>query len=392
MLQPHPHICLVGGGFGGLYTALRLGQFPWTSQLTPKITLIDQNDHFLFSPLLYEYVTGEMQSWEIAPSFVELLGDTPIQFQKAQVTGFDLAKQEIHLAGQSNLSYDFLVLSTGGQTPLDLAMGVKEYALPFRSLSDAHNLGEKLKSLEASSLNKIRVAIVGGGYSGVELACKLADRLGERGRIRLIERGKTILTSSNQFNRETAQKALDKRHIWVDTETVVESVTAETISLRFKEKLDILPVELVLWTVGTKVPDLITSLELEKTPHTHKLKVNQFLQVENKQNIFALGDIVSTPEAVPSNAQVALQQADYCAWNVWATLTDKPLLPFRYLPLGEMLTLGIDEATLSGLGVNLEGTLGHLTRRLVYLYRLPTLKHQMTVGLHWLTKPLLEQF
>ena len=57
-----------------------------------------------------------------------------------------------------------------------------------------------------------------------------------------------------------------------------------------------------------------------------------------------------------------------------------------------MLTLGINEASLSGLGINLEGTLGHLIRRLVYLYRLPTLKHQMTVGLHWLTKPILEQF
>jgi len=390
MQQTHPHICLVGGGFGGLYTALRLSQLPWTSQSNPKITLIDKNDHFLFSPLLYEYVTGELQDWEIAPSFVELFSQTNVQFQQAQVTGFDLPKQEIHLGETGTLSYDFLVLSIGGKTPLNLVPGAKEYALPFRTLSDAENLSERLRALLSSNRDKIRVAVVGGGYSGVELACKVADRLGNRGRLRLIEKGENILSSSPKFNQENAYKSLEKRHIWIDRETNVEGITSETISLRYQEKLDVLPVDLVLWTVGTEVSDLITNLNLEKTTKG-LLKVSKFLQVEKEKSIFALGDIVSTPEALPRTAQVAIQQADFCAWNIWATINNKPLLPFRYQALGEMLTLGIDEATVSGLGVNLEGVLGHLVRRLAYLYRLPTSKHQMTVGLHWLTKPILEQ-
>ena len=76
MSQASPRIVILGGGFGGLYTALRLSQFPWTSP--PTITLVDQQDRFLFAPFLYELLTNEMQTWEIAPPFVELLGDTGV--------------------------------------------------------------------------------------------------------------------------------------------------------------------------------------------------------------------------------------------------------------------------------------------------------------------------
>ena len=74
-MSEHPsRICIVGGGFGGLYTALRLNQFPWNSHQAPEITLVDRNDRFLFVPLLYELITNELQAWEIAPSFEKLLG------------------------------------------------------------------------------------------------------------------------------------------------------------------------------------------------------------------------------------------------------------------------------------------------------------------------------
>ena len=76
--------------------------------------------------------------------------------------------------------------------------------------------------------------------------------------------------------------------------------------------------------------------------------------------------------------------------NVWASLTNRPLLPFRYQQLGEMMTLGIDNATLTGLGIKLDGTLANVARRLAYLYRLPTLDHQLRVGFNWLVRPIIE--
>jgi NADH dehydrogenase len=82
--QPN-RICILGGGFGGLYTALRLSQLPWEKPQRPEIILVDQNDRFVFSPLLYELLTGELQTWEIAPPYEELLVNTGVRFTQAAV-------------------------------------------------------------------------------------------------------------------------------------------------------------------------------------------------------------------------------------------------------------------------------------------------------------------
>jgi NADH:ubiquinone reductase (non-electrogenic) len=386
-------ICILGGGFGGLYTALRLNQLAWDSKQKPEIVLIDKSDRFLFSPLLYELITEEMQTWEIAPPFEEILGHTDIIFRQAVVTGIDIEAKQIQLDGSSELSYDKLVIAMGGKTPLDIVPGANLHAIPFRTLHDAYRLKEKLRLLEQSDKDKIRVAIVGGGYSGVELACKLADRLGERGRIRIIDRGDSILKQASEHNRQTARKALEQRQVWLDLETEIEKVDSDTISLIYKGRVDTIPVDLVLWTVGTQVSELIDKLPL---PHDEKglIKTESTLQVTGREDIYALGDLINcrdaTGQQVPATAQVAFQQSDYCAWNLWASITNRPLLPFRYQPLGEMMTLGMDNGTVSGLGLKLDGSLAYLTRRLAYLYRLPTLKHQLTVGLNWITQPIVE--
>lgn len=393
MNEQQKRICILGGGFGGLYTALRLSEFPWEDSQKPEIILIDKNEHFLFSPLLYELVTGEMQSWEIAPPFQELLADTEVKFRQNQVQKIDIESKQVHLDNNNFLNYDKLVIAMGGITPLNMVKGAADYAIPFRTLEDAYKLSEKLRQLEQSKAEKIRVAIVGGGYSGVELACKLADRLGKRGRIRIIERGETILSTSPEFNRETAQQALEEKLVWLDLETTVAELSSDTISLKYKEKIDTIPVDLVLWTVGNQVSEFTSALPLKKDSKG-RLTTNSFLQAINNSDIYVLGDVADCRDAkaqqVPATAQVAIQQADYCAWNLWASLAEKPLLEFKYQALGEMMTLGADNATLNGFGLKLNGTLAYLTRRLVYLYRLPTWKHQLTVGLNWISRPLWE--
>ncbi len=386
-------ICILGGGFGGLYTALRLDRLPWDKEQKPEIVLIDKSDRFLFSPLLYELITEEMQTWEIAPPFEEILGHTEIIFKQAVVTRIDIEAKQVQLDGSSELSYDKLVIALGGKTPLNNVPGANLHAIPFRTLHDAYRLKEKLRLLEQTDKDKIRVAIVGGGYSGVELACKIADRLGERGRVRIVDRGDKILKQASEHNRQTATKALEQRRVWLDLETEIEKVDSDTLSLIYKGRVDVIPVDLVLWTVGTRVSELIEKLPL---PHDEKglLKTESTLQVSGREDIYALGDSIdcrdATGQQVPATAQVAFQQSDYCAWNLWASITNRPLLPFRYQPLGEMMTLGMDNATISGLGLKLDGALAYLTRRLAYLYRLPTLKHQLTVGFNWIAQPIVE--
>lgn len=252
---------------------------------------------------------------------------------------------------------------------------------------------ERLRVLEESDAEKIRVAIVGAGYSGVELACKLADRLGERGRFRLVEISDQILRTSPDFNREAAKKALDAKGVFIDLETKVESIGQNTISLEYKNQVDTIPVDLVIWTVGTRVTNVVKSLPFKQNQRG-QITNTPTLQVLDHPDIFALGDLADCIDAegqqVPATAQAAFQQADYAAWNIWASLTQRPLLPFRYQQLGEMMALGTDNATLTGLGVKLDGSLAYVARRLAYLYRLPTLDHQLKVGFNWLVRPIIE--
>ena len=391
MPQTANHIVILGGGFGGLYTALALSRLPWSKPERPQITLVDRRDRFLFSPLLYELLTGELQTWEIAPPFEELLANTGCRFRQGTVDNIDIDNQQVRLQAGTVLPYDRLVLALGGETPMSNVPGAAEHAIPFRTLKDAYRLEERLRELETSDTDRIRIALVGGGYSGVELACKLADRLGDRGRLRLVNRGAEILKTSPAFNRKAAQKALSDRGVWVDLETTVERVTADSLSLKHRDQVDVIPVDIVLWTVGVQVAGIIQSLNLQQNQR-RQIVVDSTLQVVDHPEVFALGDLADCHDAegqrVPATAQTAFQQADYCGWNIWASLTDRPMLPFRYQHLGEMMTLGADNATLTGLGVTLDGIVAHVARRLTYLYRLPTFDHQIRVGLNWIGQPI----
>lgn len=391
MTEQPTRICILGGGFGGLYTALRLSQLPWENDEKPEIVLVDRRDRFVFSPLLYELMTGELQTWEIAPQFQELLTGTGVRFYQGIVDGIDLQEKRVHLHDGPELTYDRLVLALGGETPLGQVPGSAEYALPFRSVQDAYRLEDRLRSLEETSRDNIRIAIVGGGYAGIELACKLADRLRERGRIRIIEQTDQILQTSPEFNRQTANKALEDREVWLDLETTVESITEDAIALTYKGVTDTIPVDIVLWTVGTRVADVVAALPLKKNQRG-QITVTPALQAVDYPEVFALGDLADARDAegqqVFMTAQVAIQQADYVGWNLWASLTDRPLLDFRYQHLGELMVLGTDNAAITALGLKLEGPLALIARRLTYLYRMPTLDHQIRVGLNWITQPI----
>ncbi|NJK28365.1 MAG: NAD(P)/FAD-dependent oxidoreductase [Coleofasciculaceae cyanobacterium SM2_3_26] len=393
MSESPQRICILGGGFGGLYTALRLSEFSWSQPQPPEIVLVDQSDRFVFLPLLYELMTEELQTWEIAPPFVELLANTPVKFHQGKVANIDTYNRQVRLQEGETLSYDRLLLALGGETPLDIVPGAEQYAFPFKSIADAYRLEEKLRSLETSDTDPIRIVIVGGGYSGVELACKLADRLKRRARLRLVDRNEDILQSSTEFNRKASRKALSDRGIWLDLETNVQLVEAGSISLEYRGKVDAIPTDVVVWTVGTRVLPVVKSLPLKQNQRG-QLVTDVYLRVEGTSDIFALGDLAECRDAsgqqVPNTAQAAFQQADYAAWNLRASLSDRAMLPFQYQHLGEMMTLGIENATLTSLGMSMDGAIAHLARRLIYLYRFPTLDHQIKVGLNWIAQPLRE--
>lgn len=392
MIKDPIHICILGAGFGGLYTALYLSRFSWVKSGQCQITLVEPKEHFLFTPLLYELITGELQRWEIAPSYEKLLSKTKIYFCQQTVAGVDLKTRQVSLDNGGTLVYDYLVLSVGSQNSRGDVPGATTYALTFRTLADVERLQGKLRLLEASERQSLRLAVIGGGPSGVELACKLADRLGRRGQIHLIERGEEILKNFSAGVRKAACRSLSARRVLVDCQTSIKAIAANQITLEQGQKMAKFPVDLVIWTAGTQVRDWIQYLDCQQTPQG-KLLTTPTLQLVDYPEVFALGDlaqICNGKKPVPATAQAAYQQASCAAKNLKALLQGNRLKRFHYLHLGDMLTLGKGAAIVSSFCLNLEGAFAALLRRLIYIQRLPTSRHRLQVLNHLLVSTWLK--
>ena len=391
-------ISILGGGFGGLYTALYLQRFSLFKSNRCQVTLIERKDHLVFTPLLYELVTDELQAWEIGPSYKKLLKNTNINFCQGIIQGVDLENRQVKwqadnseefAIGEEILDYDYLVLAVGAQMRLEGVPGAANYAYCFRTVADAERLKERLRWLENSDRKLIQVAVVGGGPSGVELACKLADRLGGRGQVRLIERGNELLKTFSQYSRAAAGRALSKRRVEVDFDTSIEAVESDKITILCGDKIKHLSVDLVLWTVGTRAIDWVQKLPC---PHNNwgQLLTLPTLQLVDYPEVLALGDLAeiqyNPQKQIPATAQVAYQQAACAAKNLDRAVRGKRLQNFHYLHLGEMLTLGKGAAVVSSFALKIDGRLASIIRQFVYLQRLPTIRHQLQVLRHWILK------
>ena len=375
-------ICILGGGFGGLYTALYLADFSWIKLGKCQITLVEPKDNFLFTPLLYETLTGELQRWEIAPSYQKLLAGKKINLLQDKAKGVDLDHRRVRLEQGSSLVYDYLVLAVGQKTRwLDIP-GLAAHALTFRSIFDAENLQERLRLLEASGRQKLRVAVVGAGPNGVELACKVSDRLSPRAEVIIIDRGAEILRNFGKGVKKAAYQALNNRNIQVYLESSLKEITEEQITFFCNDNLIDYPVDLVLWTAGTENIDWVANLNCQQN-NQGQILVRPTLQLIDYPEVFAVGDIAkihqSKTQVIPDTAQAAYQQASLLAKNLKLALQGKSLKHFRYLHLGDMLTLGKGVAIVSSFGINLTGSLAGLIRRLIYIFRLPTFRHRWQI-------------
>lgn len=454
-------MCILGGGFGGLYTAVKLESLIWPRGTKPRVTLIDQSERFVFKPLLYELLTGAAGDDEVAPPFSQLLAPYPVAFVQGRVAAVqpELTTQDggsmgggvVVLSDGASVPYDWLVVSLGAETSTFGVPGVRECALPFATYQDSQRVAARLALLE-SRLSYPEVVVVGGGYAGVELAAAVADRLKGRARIKLVTSTPDILDGSPEGNRETARRVLQDQGVSILAGAQVtemrmagsgsgggegaagedEDLAKRLVYLRDSAgQQEILEADLVLWSAG-QAP-VTTAAPPEQAPalpfatnRRGAMQTDTTLRALKHQRVFALGDIAVSSggreqPALPATAQVAFQQADYVAWNLWAAINGKPLLSFSYQHLGDMMSLGTTSGAvtlpipvppplsaaaqsggplgqllkaagvkLSGSygggsdgGVTLEGPLAAALRRAAYLYRQPTLEQQLRVAGGW---------
>ncbi len=146
---------------------MELEKFLQVRQPNYEISLVEKREHFLFTPLLYDVVTGELNNWEVAPAYKKSLADSEAKFYQAEILNVNLEKKLVTLENGEILNYDFLVLAVGKQTRLDVVPGAAEYAQTFRTLEDTEYLKEQLRVLETSDLRVIMITIAGTGPNGV---------------------------------------------------------------------------------------------------------------------------------------------------------------------------------------------------------------------------------
>jgi len=392
-------IAIVGGGFGGLYTALALAE----QRQHPPLLLIEPNEEFLFLPLLYELLSGELRRWEIAPRYDTLLAGRGIAWLRDSVVQIDSRSRCLHTASGHQLGYSQLVLASGARLQSFGIPGVIEHAIGFRKLADVDRLQALVSQLRQLRQPLQRLAIVGAGPSGVELACKLADMLAGAAVVELIEQGPMPLPQARAFNREQATQALQRRDVRLRCNCQVLEVGSDQIRLQGPAGEESMAVAGVVWTAGLAfAPPAIQPPPL--LDNRGRLAVNEHLQLIGQPQIFALGDIAALhsgeseddPSAGPGDgpgdgaspwpatAQVAFQQATCLATNLIQARRQAPLQPFRFQDLGEMLSLGRGEASLVGSGLTLAGGAAFQLRRLAYLTRLPGRSHQLRVAAGWL--------
>ena len=388
-------IVIIGGGFAGLFTALELAG-------SSDVTLIVDSDHFVFTPMLYEYFSGEVEAWHIGPHYDELL-DNNVQLVTTAAANVDFGAQTVLLENKETLPYDVLVLAVGGVTNYAGVPGAEEFSLPFRKIEHA----DALRRLMVNALDHIppemppqdvrrelTFALVGAGASGCELSTKMADLLLDafkrralhgQPRVMLLEMGDRVVPGMGDEIRELVEEALRESDVEVHTLTRVVNVTRDGVTFEHDGKQEQVKTAGVVWLGGVRMNPLVERLEVEKNKRG-LIAIKPTFQLTQHDNVFALGDIAYYPDAAPTlhgTAQLAFQEASVVGNNVKAFINGKELRSKHFEELGEAISLGTERAAVLTGGKAFGGALARQARFALYTSRLPTWHHRLRVGASW---------
>jgi NADH:quinone reductase (non-electrogenic) len=395
-------VIVVGGGAGGLELATRLGD-RLGRRRRAAVTLVDRNRTHVWKPLLHEVAAGSMDIHAHQLDYLAQARWHHFSFCYGAFESIDRWRHEITVAPELDerggeviprrvLRYHTLVLAIGSITNSFGVPGVAEHAFALDSADEADLFHQRLVNacLQANYRASpersphLRVVIVGGGATGVELAAELHNTtrvLAAYGlenidperylRLALVNADPRILAQLPERISLATTDILQGLGVQIlNGEQVVEVTTNEVRTRSGKS----LPVDLVVWAAGIKGADFLRTLGDLETNRLNQLVVTPTLQTTHDPDIFAIGDCAACPwedhaTPVPPRAQAAHQQASHLLHSVVRRLRAEPLAPFRYrdfgslVSLGEYSTVGTLMGFLSGKSLRVEGWFA----RLMYL-------------------------
>lgn len=416
-LSTEPTI-IVGAGFTGLFAALHLRHRHYPS----PIILIDPQDQFVFKPMLYELLTGELPEDAVCPSYEELLKNSGITFVRAMVSAIDLRQKRVDLASGLHYTYRYLVLGVGSVQSYMGTEGAQENAFAFRTRENAIALERHLRDClqrasqtedEQQRRSLLTFAVVGAGPTGVEMAATLADLLPNwyvklsgnihDVRVVLINHGKEILSGDvNVHLREVALEAFKTRTVPVELllGVGVKAVRPDGVEYQPADSTETktLPTQTTIWTAGTAINPLIQSLDSQTTAE-HRDKhglplVTPTLQLLDFPEVFAAGDCADVQDhRQPALAQVAYQQGAAIAHNLIALAKGDTPSPAQVNLRGTLLKLGLGNGVANLFDkVRINGKTGDLIRNGTYLEMLPTPLHNFKATKEWLVEETFHRY
>jgi NADH dehydrogenase len=409
-----PRILILGGGFAGLTTALELAKRS-AGILPVHITLISERNFFLFTPMLAEAATGAVEARHVLYPVRPLCVSWGVEFGEMRVESIDIQRRRVAVRHhrspiRQQVHYDKLVLALGATPNVSLVAGVEKYALNFKGAGDAIRIRNHVINLfEEASLTDdpwarrrlLTFVVVGAGHAGTELIAALEELT--RGillrhypsippsDVRLVLVGRKVLPQTATNLADYTSEQLLKRGVELEASRAAE-VSAEGLALQDGR---LVPSNCVIWTAGNRVNPVVEELPLPKAPDG-RLRVNEFFEVEEGQDIYALGDNAfqidpHTGEPYVATAQVALRQAKALAAIVEQELTGREKRPFRFKLLGEMVPLSRRTAVADLRGMKLVGLPAWLLWKAVYMLKLPTVASRLRVFLDWVVELFFER-
>lgn len=370
--EPH-RVVIVGGGAGGLELATRLGD-KFGRKGPIEVTLIERARTHVWKPKLHEIAAGSM---DIAQHEVDYLAQSywhGFRYRIGEMVGLDRERREVQVAPyydaegqivtpQRAFRYDTLVISIGSLSNDFGTPGVQEHAMKLESQADASRFHDRMVNacirahaqLGPLRLQQLKVAIIGAGATGVELAAELhrttrevvaygLDRVDPDKDIKvtLIEAADRVLPALPERLSIASEDLLRRYGVEVLTRAKVAAVDADGVTLADGRAI---PAELVVWAAGVKAPDFLKDIAGLETNRLNQLVVRPSLQTTRDDDIFAMGDCAACQWAgreanVPPRAQAAHQQASHIYKQIRRRLAGKPLTDYKYRDFGSLVSLG----------------------------------------------------
>jgi len=378
------NVVIVGGGFGGLETALSLKNL---LQSSVRITLVDKSEYHSFMPSIHEIISGKILTRDIQIPLSLVLGIAGIEFVHDMVLSVDLTNNQVITSSQS-LNFDYLVLASGAENNFYDVKGAEIFAHRFRSPDDAERIHADLEVLLNQRDERRSVIIAGGGTEGIEVAGEVFDMITERdfgrdltsGRISLeiIQAQDELLPGFPAKVQKFAKEYLLGKGVTIVTGNRIVEVQQSSVILESGMARDM---SMLIWTGGIQPAKLIRELPLTKEPQGW-LRVTDRLHSPDDGRIYGVGDIISMYVdekhlSLSRLAYHALDQAVIASINIYNQLRGRKQIGYAPKAKPQLISIGKD----TGIFVRKDGYLSG--QWVVFLKKALQAKHLMT----YLTKP-----